>query len=532
MRIGGISSGIDTEQIVKDLMKAERIRVNKFFQQEQKLKWRQEAFNNVNKTLANFILNTRKDFGLNQISYTGTIQKSSVNNLTWTKKATSSNESVATTIAKANALNGNHTLEVEKLATNASVISTGDVEAKLNLAEGLYRINIETKVTNKESSPIETNKTTINLFLNDDSTVNDVVKALNNAKDSSGKSLGINAAYDSKMKRLMITNQNTGEENYINFEAVAGGQSNELLSALKLNFGTVKGADAEFNFNGNPMKNSSNNFSIFGIDIQLKATNKNNLLTINVGTDVGGIVDKIKSFVNQYNDLIESINKELHQEVYRSFTPLTSEQKEVMSDRDIELWEGKAKSGLLKSDGNLSKMLQTVRAGLYETVDLGFGNKIRLVDVGITTGAYQEQGKLVIDEQKLSNAISANPDKVIGLFFNVGEVDWPGSTGLVQRLQDGLVSGMKEIIFQAGPGEDSTLFRNVQGNMLIDFVIKGSSMINKDLSSLNTRIAKEEQLLFSKENRYWQRFTAMEKAMSKMNQQSSWLMSQLGMGQQ
>ena len=65
--------------------------------------------------------------------------------------------------------------------------------------------------------------------------------------------------------------------------------------------------------------------------------------------------------------------------------------------------------------------------------------------------------------------------------------------------------------------------------MLIDFVTSGSiSVMDRDIMDLGERIAREEMILMRREERYWSQFTAMEKALEKMNQQSVWLMSQLG----
>lgn len=529
MRIGGIASGMDTEQMVKDLMKVERIRVDRYLQNEQRLKWRQEAFYDVNRNIANFILNTRKDLGLSQVSYTGEIQQNTIDKLTWINNASSSNEAVATASARVNALKGTHTLEVSQLAANASVMSSADVNENLGLI-GTYKINVETKTGNT---------TEISLNLTAESSIQDVVSALNNAKDSVGQSLGIQAAYDSNMKRLIITNKSTGASNYLSISAVDA-NSDLLMSALAMNYGVTNGKDAIFSFNGSPsMNNNNNNFSIFNIDIQLKSTNIGSPININVGTNVEGIAEKIKSFVTKYNELVDQVSKPLNQEVYRDFMPLTDEQKEAMNEKDIEKWEEKAKSGLLRNNEVLSRTLQKVRQSLYESVSIGTDDSIHLTEVGITTGSYQDRGKLVIDEDKLKDAIVKDPQRVLDMFFKIPTTGLEGDakfneTGLVQRLYDDLVSGMKETIRHSGPGEDSTLFRDVQGNMLMDFVTKHSniSVIGKDLTSLNSRIAREEELLIRKEDRYWARFTAMEKALAKMNEQSSWLMSQLGSGQQ
>ena len=91
-----------------------------------------------------------------------------------------------------------------------------------------------------------------------------------------------------------------------------------------------------------------------------------------------------------------------------------------------------------------------------------------------------------------------------------------------------MIVGMKDIV-RAGAGEHANTLRNVQSNMLIDFVTSGSiSVMDRDIMDLGERIAREEMILMRREERYWSQFTAMEKALEKMNQQSVWLMSQLG----
>lgn len=54
MRIGGLASGIDTESMIKDLMNAERIPLDKMHQDRTKLEWKRDAFRDVNKLLGNF----------------------------------------------------------------------------------------------------------------------------------------------------------------------------------------------------------------------------------------------------------------------------------------------------------------------------------------------------------------------------------------------------------------------------------------------------------------------------------------------
>ena len=84
--------------------------------------------------------------------------------------------------------------------------------------------------------------------------------------------------------------------------------------------------------------------------------------------DVDAVVDKIKEFVNMYNELVDELNSALREEVYRDFPPLTDEQRAELSDKEIEMWEEKAKSGLLRSDSIVSGILSEMRLALAAAV--------------------------------------------------------------------------------------------------------------------------------------------------------------------
>ena len=116
MRITGLASGIDTEEMIQNLMKAERIKYDKVGQEKQILSWRQEMYNSLNKDYANFILNTRKLFGLTTTTATGAFESNSYESLSWVKKATSSEETIATVSSTAKAMNGSYTVNVGRLA--------------------------------------------------------------------------------------------------------------------------------------------------------------------------------------------------------------------------------------------------------------------------------------------------------------------------------------------------------------------------------------------------------------------------------
>ncbi len=67
----------------------------------------------------------------------------------------------------------------------------------------------------------------------------------------------------------------------------------------------------------------------------------------------------------------------------------------------------------LRKDSTIETLLDNLRASLYEPVD---GCTLTLYEIGITTGSYDEGGKLNIDEDVLKEAISSDPEEVMKLF--------------------------------------------------------------------------------------------------------------------
>lgn len=235
---------------------------------------------------------------------------------------------------------------------------------------------------------------------------------------------------------------------------------------------------------------------------------------LTASADIDSMVDKVKEFVEKYNELISGMNDSLKEKKYRDFPPLTDEQRKDMSEREQELWDEKAKSGLLRSDSIISSGLSSMRNAIYGRVD-GIGDDIidTLAEMGITTSsAYSDGGKLVINEDKLRKSLTENPDKVVQTLTQSGEKTETGDTrGIVNRLRDSMKEITAKIEIKAGK-VSSTDQQYTLGKSLID---------------MNTRISNFQRRLEDIETRYWKQFTAMEQAISKANSQSGYL-SQFG----
>lgn len=545
IRFGGIASGLDTESLVKQLVAAERTKVDKYTQQKIYKQWQQSAYNDVNKTMANFILDSRKNLGLTKTTSTGALISGSIDSVDWAKKASSSSTAFDVT-ASAIAPSGSSTLKVEKLATGASLSSTksdglsSTVKASELLGDGLF------DPTSKEAT----------IKINDKEIVLHADDTLSTIAGKIRIETGLNANFDSGSNRFFISTKQTGTDSKIYYDKIDT-VTDTLMQ--KLNFATMpedtdkrslSGQNASIIYNGtDSIEYQSNNISINGLNLTLKAESTV-AETINVNTDVDGAYNKIKEFVDEYNKLLDGFNSKLSEKTYRDFQPLTDEQKEAMSETDVKLWEEKAKSGLLKNDQTITNMMQKMRQDLYKEVE-GFGG---MYDIGITTGSWRDNGKLTIDEIKLKEALRNDSEKVLNTLFKTSDI--PEQTinssdsetvkaeklalmnqrssqmGAFSRVYDNLTSGIKDIVSKSGPGSEAALLRSVKSNILIDYVTSGSrSLIDKDVSEIDKRISRETERLASLESRYWKQFTALEKAMTQMNSQSSWLSQQFGGGQ-
>lgn len=555
IRFGGMASGLDTESLVKQLVAAERTKVDKYTQQKIYKQWQQSAYNDVNKTMANFILDSRKNLGLTRTTSTGALISGSIDSVDWAKKATATSNTSFDVTASATAPSGSSTLKVEKLATGASLSSTKSEGAVP--AENLTSTIKASELLGAGLFDATTNEATIKI--NDKAIVLHADDTLSTIASKIRRETGLNANFDSGSNRFFISTKQTGTDSKIYYDS-ADTTTETLMQ--KLNFApmgvdpsdatkkTLSGQNARIIYNGtDPIEYQTNNISINGLNLTLKAESTVTE-TINVNTDVDGAYKKIKEFVDEYNKLLDGFNSKLSEKTYRDFQPLTDEQKEAMSEADVKLWEEKAKSGLLKNDQTITNMMQKMRQDLYKEVE-GFGG---MYDIGITTGSWRDNGKLTIDEIKLKEALRNDSEKVLNTLFKTSDI--PEQTinssdsetvkaeklalmnqrssqmGAFSRVYDNLTSGIKDIVSKSGPGSEAALLRSVKSNILIDYVTSGSrSLIDKDVSEIDKRISRETERLASLESRYWKQFTALEKAMTQMNSQSSWLSQQFGGGQ-
>ncbi|MDT8903915.1 flagellar filament capping protein FliD [Anaeroselena agilis] len=296
---------------------------------------------------------------------------------------------------------------------------------------------------------------------------------------------------------------------------------------LQDNLGLVSmvqnGHDAVFNLDGVDLTQAANTFTVSGVTYNLKSVSLTNpdtgspiATSVNVKADIEKTIDAVQSFVDIYNSFISVINKEVNEDRYRDYMPLTSEQKEAMSDSEAAAWEKKARSGILRNDSILSSALTTMRRNISTPISGLSGKYTSASSIGVRTGSYIDDdgnltseygngGKLYVDEDDLRAALEEDPDVVYKIFGNT-----ESTTGVAGRLYDQFDEALKQLRTEAGyPNTTDTT----------SFLAKRLQNYDKQLVSMNDQLTMME-------NRYYRQFDAMEAALAQLNKQSSWLSQQ------
>ncbi|MDI6601796.1 MAG: flagellar filament capping protein FliD [Thermoanaerobacteraceae bacterium] len=477
-RVSGLASGIDYESIINNLMKAERIPLDKLNQNKTILEWKQQDYKSLAKDIYDF---NQQVFNM-QLSSSYKAKTVGV-----------SNEVIASATASTSAVNGIYTLDVTALAKPAYMASSENLPTSYN-SDG-------SKKTLKEQFSSITASGSVNLSIvngGKEATItvdldNDTIYTLASKITNSG--IGITASYDENLHRFFIMSNTTGSTNNISYKDI---DSSTLMSDILKLPTSASGSDAQFEFNGLAFTQPTNSFTINGLNVNLKAAGTS---TITVNNDTDYIFNQVKDILNKYNDVISKINTKLSEERYPDYLPLTDDQREQLTDKQQEQWEEKARSGLLKNDPMLSSLLTSMRNAIYTKIDDADPSYDTLADIGVTTGFWYENGKLYIDDSKLRDAIENNSDAVINLM-----------QGVMGKMNDVIDNGLDSIKQYAGDYLGVTLF--------------DQSFLARQIRDMNDRILEMEDRLSVTEDRYYRQFTQMEQLISQMNAQSAWLAQQ------
>lgn len=386
------------------------------------------------------------------------------------------------------------TLEDSNEYSRKSIIDKVHTAYAQNAAQGV------TDLTNTFAAAIATNKTTMNTSQKTMDN-NQVLADIAAMEDSTEK----DAAIASFVKQVQSAHD------------IANNTSIEYNTDAR----KIDGCDSEIYLNGIKYTGSSNSYSINGLNITAQVVTDTdgkasdaNAISITTSTDTQGIYDKIKDFLSQYNSLINEITSLYNADSAKGYEPLTDDEKDAMSDTEVEKWEQKIKDSLLRRDDNLESLMSAMTSAMSGAVEVN-GKKMYLSNFGIKTLGYlnapaNQQNAYHIDGDEDDANSSGNADKLMTAITNDPDTVINFMQGLAENLYD-------------------SIHKKMQSSSLSSiYTVYNDKEMASEYSDYTSIIKKWEEKLQDKEDYYYKKFSSMETALSKLNSQTSSLSGLFG----
>lgn len=544
MRMTGMYSGMDTESIVQQLVSVKQTKVTNLKNEQKKLEWKQTAWQDLNAKIYSLYTKTLSDLRLS-----GSYKK---------KKTTCSDTTKVSVTASGSAVNGTQTLKINKLAksgylTGAKLESTKTEELKDESGNTVKDANgnvimkpVGWKTTDKLSeidSDLVGKKISVTvgqgveaktkeIEITNDMTINEFVGEL--------KGAGVNASFDEGNQRFFVSSTGTGSAKEFTLTDDSG-----ALKSLGLEAGAtyangstatrVVAQDAEIVLNDAVFTSDSNTFNINGLTLNITGETTE-AISIVTTTDYDGMYDTIKNFFSEYNELINEMDKLYNADSARKYQMLSEDEKEAMSDDEVEQWEDKIKGALLRKDSSLStilnSMISTMAGGYLDTAELSDKEKEAMTaseyaawekkhtkylsNYGINTLSYflakdnerhafhingdSDDENTAEEEDKLKAAILEDPDGTAEFFAN-----------LCKAMYTKLDKVMME----------RTDYSSV-------YKVYNDKKLKSEYDDYTKQISAAEKELSDYEDKWYAKFAAMESALAKLQSNASSVTSMLG----
>ena len=541
--IYGLSgSGLDIESMVKVGMMSKQSEYNKMQQKLTTQTWTKEAFNTVYSDLSTYNYSTLSQYKM----------QSTMNAM----NASSTNESAVKATANGAAASMTHTVNVQSMASNAYLLTgnrgidraADDGETKSSSIYLKDVINVDDwsdedslSFTINDGENTATIKLTKADITDSQQTLYDLASKITSAKSASGDKLSLTGSYDATNDAFAIYNNTGGSKHKIEI-TVNDKKAAELLNNLNLqsvktettnqdgtstttsslgdvvsfsydendstnNVSTVSGEDGKVIIDGKTYTTENNRVTASNVTYTLAGIGSS---TVNVTQDTDAIIEKVKSFVEDYNKLLDGLYEKYSEVKYSDYKPLTDAQKEQMSEEQVEKWEKKAKSGMLYHDATIGKILDKMRTALATPVEGLSGKYNSAFSLGIDTS--KTNGHIRLDEDKLKKALAAEPESVYAVFGTLPQSDSEGnydynSMGIAQRLGDVMTSSMREVKSYAGESSE---------------MADGSTLGNL-MQELQTKMSNFKTMMSAFESKLYKKYDALEVALSQLGTQLNYI---------
>lgn len=564
IRITGMNSGLDTEALVSELVSAYKQKGTKYEKAQTKISWKQEAWKSLSSKTYSFRTGLDKmRFASGYNLKTTSVSNSSKASITASNNAVNGTQTLEVKqLAKSGYLTGG---KVSK--ADGSAVEAGTTLGDLGLSgEGDISVNgkqitvgktttVSEFISKLNDAGVKANFDATNqrIFVSSTASGKDAdftITSLNKNGTTALKQLGLNVAAAAEKEYIAYADKTDDELTTLlqkydvdaeNADAVIADFAKQYQNAgddptkksVLANFKTflqehkdnagnynadavrIYGQDAKIILNGAEFTSNGNTFSVNGLTINaLAVTDKDEVLTVTTTTDNQGIYDKIKDFLSDYNDLINTMTKSYNAESSKDYDPLTDDEKDAMSESEIEKWESKGKGGVLRRDSTLSTLMSVMTGAMSKSQTIN-GKSYSLSTFGIKTlgimnAEKNEQNAYHIDGDADDDTSSSNTDKLMAAIIE----DPEGVTEFFKKISNDLYDDLGKLM-------TSTTLRSY-GSFYND------KQLETEYKSYTTKISDWDKKVQDIEDSYYKKFAAMEKALASLQSQQSSLSGLLG----
>ncbi len=289
----------------------------------------------------------------------------------------------------------------------------------------------------------------------------------------------------------------------------------------------VDGQDAKIQLNGVDYTSNTNSFNINGLTITAKKTNAtedaagnvvpgSDPVIIDTASDTEGVYNTIKDFLKQYNELMIAMDTAYNADSASKYEPLTDEEKDAMSEKEVEKWEQKIKDSLLRRDSTLNSVSSAMRNVMRGSYSIN-GKDYSLSSFGIKTLGYftskqNERNAYHIDGDPDDTNVALNPDKLKAAIAD----DPDAVMEFFQKLSTDMYSTLTEKMKSTKLSSAYTVYNDKQ--------------MKTEYEAYEKDIKRWEEKIAAMEDKYYKQFAAMETALSKLQSSTASLTSLLGGG--
>ncbi len=270
----------------------------------------------------------------------------------------------------------------------------------------------------------------------------------------------------------------------------------------------VVGEDAKIYLNGAEFTSDTNTFEVNGLTISVLGETDEEI-TLSTGDDVDGMYDMIKNFIVEYNKLINEMDSLYNADSSKGYEPLLTEEKDALTDSEVEEWEKKIKDSLLRRDSTLSGVSGVMKATMMQGIEVN-GKKMYLADFGIETMGYFKAA----DNERNAYHINGDEDET--------DSSIRGKDNALKRM----IASDPDTVMQFFSGLSKNLYAELdkkmaRSNSSSAFTVYNDKDMKEEYDAYKEKISKQEAKLNDLIDKWYKKFSVMETAMAKIQSKNN-----------